>query len=243
MFAGCGQDIQETLAIFDLPFSESIDCEAVMERARQQLVNVSLGLIADLNAAQDNTSSLIEQNRQLAEATVRDGLTGLGNRSALNNELAALERARAKATQAPAYSIMMIDVDHFKNVNDTYGHPAGDDVLRSVSETLSQCARATDFVARYGGEEFCVVLTNAGTAEASSVAERFRAAIERTRIELQDSTLSITASIGVACSDATNRESSSALLQRADNALYAAKRGGRNRVVVDNSDKPCLARS
>lgn len=233
LFKASGTDVQETLAIFDIPHDEQIDCDRILEQARQQLVSVSLTLMADLNAARHNTSSLIEENRQLAEASSRDALTGLANRLTLDRELEALQAARSKSAGSPAYSIMMIDVDHFKNFNDTYGHKVGDDVLRAVAAVLSHSARATDLVARYGGEEFVVVLTNAGEAEAVAIAERFRNAIERQRVELDDRALQVTASIGIASSDSLPAGSSQVdVLIQADAALYAAKRAGRNRVVA-----------
>jgi diguanylate cyclase (GGDEF)-like protein len=233
LFKSCGQDIQETLAIFEIPHNEPIDCERILEQARQQLVNVSLTLMADLNAARTSTNSLLEENRQLAEQSSRDPLTGLANRLTLDRELESLQAARSQSAGSPAYSIMMIDVDHFKSFNDTYGHKVGDDVLKAVAGVLSYSARATDLVARYGGEEFVVVLTNAGRAEAAQVAERFRQAIERQKVELDDRTLSVTASIGIASSDSLPPGSGyHDVMAHADASLYEAKRGGRNRVVV-----------
>ncbi|MCA9149949.1 MAG: GGDEF domain-containing protein [Planctomycetales bacterium] len=233
MFTACGVDLQETLQIFDVALNESIDCERILEIARQQLVNLSLGLVADLTEERTHTTSLQEENKQLARASQEDSLTGLSNRLSLDRELDTLSEARATNSESLPYSIMMIDVDHFKSVNDTYGHAVGDDVLRSVGACLAQCARVTDFVARYGGEEFAVVLTNAGQAEASSVAERFRATIERRQIEYQAGALQVTASFGVASSDmAPPGTDAMTLLNLADQALYQAKHSGRNRVVT-----------
>ena len=121
----------------------------------------------------------------------------------------------------------MVDVDRFKAINDTYGHVVGDQVLQTIAQTLKETARATDFVARYGGEEFTVILSNAGQAEAAAIAERYRAAVENRGIELENKTLSVTASFGLASSDSfpfgTPLES---ILRAADAALYTAKEQG-----------------
>lgn len=233
MFRSCGQDLEQCMAIFDVPVQHEIDCSAILETARQQLVNLSLGLAADLDQARTNTTDLMEQNRQLAKESSTDALTGLYNRKALNAELVALDEARGQSNGYPPYSVLMIDVDHFKRINDTYGHTVGDELLRAVADTLSRSARATDVVARYGGEEFVVVLTNAGQNEAAQVAERFRRAVESHKLPYQDGYLCVTASIGVAYSDALPLTSSfQEVLDAADAALYEAKRAGRNRIAL-----------
>jgi diguanylate cyclase (GGDEF)-like protein len=123
----------------------------------------------------------------------------------------------------------MLDIDHFKSINDQYGHPAGDAVLRALVQTCKAGLRAVDTVARWGGEEFLLVLPGTGAAAAMSVAERLRSDIAAIRVAVPGGALvSLTASIGVAeRADVGQNE----LLRRADMALYAAKTGGRNRVV------------
>jgi diguanylate cyclase (GGDEF)-like protein len=130
-------------------------------------------------------------------------------------------------------SILMLDIDHFKRVNDSFGHTAGDDVLRSVGQVLRDCCRVYDVPGRYGGEEFCVVLPETRVGNTAVVAERIRERMATNRFEVGGDTVVVTASIGVAGIDSIDGEgvvSSSTLIDRADRALYSAKHHGRNRV-------------
>jgi diguanylate cyclase (GGDEF)-like protein len=163
----------------------------------------------------------------LATAMI-DPLTGLNNRGAMSISLTReLERVRRHDDQD--MSVVMIDVDHFKKINDRYGHLAGDDVLRQVSQIIQQSIRGSDACFRYGGEEFVVLLTNTHLALSRAVSERIRAAIEE-NVRLPDKALKVTASFGLAH---YNGESDwPALVARADKALYTAKNQGRNRVVT-----------
>ena len=130
-------------------------------------------------------------------------------------------------------AVMMFDIDHFKQVNDRWGHPAGDDVLRELSERTLRQVRSVDLAARIGGEEFVVVMPETNLAGAAVVADRLRLAVADQPFTLQgyDQKLPVTVSIGVAVTNSSS-ESLEALLKRADDALYAAKNGGRNRVVA-----------
>jgi two-component system, cell cycle response regulator len=163
------------------------------------------------------------------DASTRDGLTGLCNRRHLDERLAA-EVAFARRHGAPL-AIAMADVDHFKRVNDTYGHPAGDAVLRSVAQTLGQVVRTEDVVGRYGGEEFLVVFRATELTRAMTAAGRLRAAIEASAIAVPDGpAIRVTASFGVASLACCEAPEASDLVRRADARLYAAKHAGRNRV-------------
>jgi diguanylate cyclase (GGDEF)-like protein len=155
---------------------------------------------------------------RLTEQALVDGLTGLPNRRAIDESLDA-SVARAARTGAPL-SIAMVDVDHFKAYNDTYGHPEGDRLLAALSATWKAELRGQDTVGRYGGEEFLLLLPGVDTVVAVSVVDRLRTGIAEP----------VTCSFGVATWDGA--ETASALVNRADQALYGAKRGGRNRVVV-----------
>lgn len=188
-----------------------------------------LALIAEQELA---VSQLGESQRALAReldearrSALIDGLTDAWNRRAMD-EILEREFARARREGSPL-TVAMIDVDHFKRVNDLHGHPAGDAVIRGVAARLRGAVRVHDAVGRYGGEEFMVVLGKAGPQEAAIVGERIRAEIARTPI----SDISVTASIGIASLDPADPEAvTSALVAAADRALYRAKHGGRNRV-------------
>lgn len=169
--------------------------------------------------------------RRLYEASVRDPLTGAWNRHHLTTQAEA-EVAFARRHGTPL-SLLVCDIDHFKQVNDRYGHLAGDEVLRTVAAVLGRGLRACDMLARFGGEEFVVVLRGTELRPAAIVAERLRAAVEGTPSRFAEETIGVTLSLGAAALSECREASLPALLQLADTRLYAAKSGGRNRVVVE----------
>lgn len=163
--------------------------------------------------------------RQDAE---QDALTGLSNRRAAARRLGA-ERSRALRQHEPL-SVLMLDLDHFKRVNDRWGHDAGDQVLVAIARLLNEELRGADLAARHGGEEFLAILPDTGPAQALQVAERIRERIARSPTEFSGTTIPITASIGIATLVAD--EAPAALVARADAAMYAAKQAGRNRCLA-----------
>jgi two-component system cell cycle response regulator len=161
------------------------------------------------------------------EMALTDPLTGFYNQRYLMRHL----RGLLATSDHPGISVMMLDVDHFKSINDQYGHPMGDHALKSIAETLRTRTRVFDTIARYGGEEFVVVMPGASPNDAMSAAERLRSAIERMPFSPMPGTNApLTVSIGVSYSDGPN-VTPETLLQAADHAMYQAKRAGRNRVV------------
>jgi len=157
-----------------------------------------------------------------------DALTGLANRRAL---MQMLERGVAHATRTQQEcALLLLDIDHFKAINDTHGHLGGDQVLRHVAEVLRTRVRAQDFVGRYGGEEFMVLLPGTGREGALQLAETLRQAVADSACPLPGGAIATTISIGVCAGAAGLRGSAPALVQCADQALYAAKAAGRNRV-------------
>ena len=167
--------------------------------------------------------------RRMETMATTDGLTGLTNHRTFQERFGdLLERAARHGHRA---AVLLCDVDHFKKVNDTYGHPAGDEVLRRVAKVLQEVARKIDITARYGGEEFAVVLDNADVHQARAVAERLRQEIGKLAIETDKGPLRITESVGVAAFPDDGRDRAT-LIERADTALYHAKHTGRNRVVT-----------
>ncbi|MFN3689981.1 MAG: diguanylate cyclase [Fimbriimonadales bacterium] len=167
---------------------------------------------------------LTEANQLLAQAAVTDGLTGLKNHRAFQESLTSLVQM-AERHQQPL-SLIMLDIDHFKEFNDRFGHPAGDELLKQVAEVLRQSARAYDVAARYGGEEFALLLPNTALDQAVQVAERLRKQISA----IQNPHAPVSASLGVA--SYRFGTAPAALLYEADAALYRAKRNGRNQVCV-----------
>lgn len=171
---------------------------------------------------------LMETIHALEEASVRDALTGLHNRRYFNEAGGQLFANMLRGQLE--IGVAMIDLDHFKRINDSHGHDAGDAVLKGVGRTLAGCIRETDILARMGGEEFCVLLVNTSPAGAAALFERMRAAVESTTIPYSGKELRITASIGVCTMP---RDSLQAMVSAADDLLYQAKNLGRNRVVGD----------
>jgi len=167
---------------------------------------------------------------ELEQMATTDALTGIFNRGHFNQAFE-VEFQRSQRYQLPL-SIIIMDADHFKSVNDDYGHPAGDAFLIALAQTITNVARQTDVVARYGGEEFVVVLPQTDGKEAMIMAERLRESIEVMTIEHEGHAISRTASIGVASLTEVKTEIAGDLLKQADQALYKAKESGRNRVVM-----------
>lgn len=173
------------------------------------------------------TNKAMQQQNQLLETlSITDGLTGLYNRSKLDVILKD-ELARFKRNQRP-FAVLMMDIDYFKTLNDSYGHIAGDEVIAAVAKILSQSIRSVDYAARYGGDEFIIIMVETTADMALKMAERIRSQVNDMRYSANGQIVSVTVSIGVVqCqqSDATP----TAVFARADSALYEAKRAGRNR--------------
>ncbi|OAN51414.1 hypothetical protein A6A04_15955 [Paramagnetospirillum marisnigri] len=167
-----------------------------------------------------------EFERQLEVLATTDPLTGILNRRAF------LERGRALTESAKRYghpmTVMMLDIDHFKQVNDRHGHDTGDEVIRLFVTVVGRCLRQVDVFGRMGGEEFAVLMPETAQKGALIAAERIRAAVELSRLDWEEQSLSVTVSIGAVVGTHTVDEA----LKLADEALYQAKRDGRNRVVL-----------
>ncbi|GAB4367557.1 MAG: hypothetical protein Kow009_04460 [Spirochaetales bacterium] len=172
---------------------------------------------------------LVRANHELERIARHDALSGLLNRITLFNAVDA-EIERALRTGAPLSGVM-IDIDHFKDINDNYGHQCGDDVIRMIGEWLMANLRKYDLAGRYGGEEFFVVLPNTRLDHAVKIAERFRRTVQTYTIRCSSHTIQITASMGVA--EYTRGESRDMWINRCDRAMYVAKHRGRNQVVAD----------
>jgi two-component system cell cycle response regulator len=173
---------------------------------------------------------LRNQLEESVEQAITDALTGLHNRRYLERHLSALLH-QAVATGRPL-SLLLADIDHFKKINDTYGHDAGDAVLREFASRFRRYTRSLDLACRYGGEEFVIVMPGTELRHACQVGERLRACIAAEAFHVHAGTgIPVTASVGLATLESA-RETPESIFKRADNALYAAKRDGRNRVVA-----------
>jgi diguanylate cyclase (GGDEF)-like protein len=185
-------------------------------------------LEATLESQTHYVDELERQQEELQEESSTDALTGLGNRRAfqerLDNELA---RARRGSS---VVALVMLDVDFFKRYNDSFGHPAGDVVLRQLAEVMKRTCRSHDFPARVGGEEFAVILSDSTRESAFVIAERLRRHVQREVWPNRPVTVSV--GVGIADAGASRQE----LMERADAALYRSKRDGRNRVTLQDRD-------
>jgi two-component system, cell cycle response regulator len=178
----------------------------------------------------ERTRELASANERLQELTFTDDVTGLYNQRYLFNRLD--EEFRRARRHKDELAVMMIDIDHFKNVNDTHDHLFGSRVLKRLGECLKQAVRSIDQVVRYGGDEFCVVLPSTKLMDAVQIAERVRSHIEASDVGDHEDTCHVTISIGVAALVESNADSPRALLRAADKALYLAKSSGRNRIAI-----------
>jgi diguanylate cyclase (GGDEF)-like protein len=178
----------------------------------------------------DKTQAELQQKqRELERLTRQDGLTGLFNRNTFV-ELSRRELDRAQR-QGSATTILLLDLDHFKRVNDTWGHPAGDAVLRHVATLASTTVRSTDLVGRLGGEEFIVLLPNTSAEAGRKLAEKLRVRLEASVVLWEGTRIPVTASIGLSNTTVEEKRDFDTLYTEADKALYLAKQRGRNRVV------------
>jgi diguanylate cyclase (GGDEF)-like protein/PAS domain S-box-containing protein len=198
------------------------------------IVDADGKLVAVVETLRDVTD---EKRAQVAleQLATRDGLTGLANRRCFDVTLSA-EWQRALRNQQPL-SLLMVDVDNFKQYNDAYGHLGGDECLQRIASAVSSEMRANDLVARYGGEEFAVILPNQSLKGAAIVAERIRCRVEQLRLpNLGSKQHVVTVSIGAATALASVETDPSQLVATADSALYRAKHMGRNRISLPGAD-------
>ncbi len=223
--------------LFDMKLGTPDEIASVLDQATETLVMVTMRAARQIDSAHDAIDSLEHKTRVLQEASQRDTLTNLYNRARFDAYIVE-EFAVAQRTGKPL-SVIMADVDHFKRVNDTHGHPVGDRVLIAVAQALGGRLRPRDLVARYGGEEFVLVLPETDAPGSEVVAERIRKKIEGVRHEIAGKEpLLVTMSFGCATLVPATFGTGAELLAAADQALYAAKHAGRNRVVLHQSISP-----
>jgi len=222
--------------IFITALSEAADETRGLELGAADYITKPFNLSV-VKARVNTQLHLKRQSDMLASLAFKDGLTSINNRRSYDDRLQ-IEWTRGQRALEPL-SLMMIDVDHFKLYNDTYGHALGDECLKQIAQTLQQCtSRATDFVARYGGEEFVILLPNTNLEGGLQLAERIRQAVHQRNIEHRSSPVAdcVTLSIGLVTRKPGLEMEMSQFKEAADKMLYQAKHDGRDRVVGELLD-------
>jgi two-component system, cell cycle response regulator len=231
LLADIGSRTKEVATLFEINIGSPAAYEAILKRANEALVEMTLQSQAQATALQEKASTLVQQNEQLRYKAETDALTGLANRARFDQFIA--EQMHIADESGRPLSLLMMDIDKFKGVNDKYGHPTGDKVLKSIGRLLGTAARSQDLAARYGGEEMVLVLPGTAKATAAAIAESIRRAICAKPIPIDNGTLPVSASIGVATFEPGSLLKTPAhLVKAADMAVYAAKHSGRNCVRV-----------
>ncbi len=236
---GLADEVKQVAEFFGLPLEGTQNYSELLMAANIELGKINLTyeqmnreLVAAKRRAEELAEQLAEANRKLQQMANIDGLTNVFNRRVFEN-LITREFYRSHRYGHPL-SCLMIDLDHFKLINDNEGHLVGDQVLREVANLLKSSLRKTDFLARYGGEEFVIILPEAGPTAAKLLAEKLRKAVENKVFDIEGRTINVTISVGCATyNEEYPIESEEELVHRADEHLYQAKRNGRNRVWTD----------
>ena len=233
-----GEKAREVMEHFAIKPGDMKPFSQIMQEAVEELGRLNFSyeqIVLELKQAKQNAEllavNLKQANDKLRELAFRDELTGLYNHR-YYQEVIASELNRSIRYKHPL-SLLLIDIDFFKNVNDTFGHIVGDRVLQEVSQTMVKLVRQSDIVARYGGEEFAIVMPETGKVGGKVIAQRVRRGIEQHQIKNNNQSISVTVSIGLVSTDMDNVEiTREALIAQSDKALYKAKRNGRNRVEI-----------
>ena len=239
LFAGLEERLTETASLFAVKVGETIDYDSLQAEAASRLAELTIQAEVEriessrlMEEAQGEAQRLSDERAAILEVAATDSLTGLANRATFDARLGE-ELARAEAMRQPL-GLVMLDLDHFKAVNDAHGHQAGDAVLRSAAESMRRVAGAQGLVARYGGEEFAVILPNRGAGETRTLAEDLRRAIGSREVVHEKQRLRVTASLGCSCQEPGGLPLRPAdLVAEADRWLYRAKRAGRDRVLME----------
>ena len=230
---GLEAGIHETAEMLSVQFPDQHSHEEILDRARRQIVHISLGTAVDLRQERQRNEALVCETRDLRERATTDALTGLPNRAAFDEALAYEVRSRIVGRLPRALGLVLLDIDKFKNFNDTHGHQTGDEVLRMVGGVLLRATRKGDLAARYGGEEFVVLAPQTTPFGLRILCERLRERVQAGALEVDGMRLSVTACFGAACiTGFKQHEDGAALLKLADRFLYRAKKNGRNRCEV-----------
>lgn len=226
--------VKETADLLQFQFPQTQAYTELLLEATRGMQQLTMEANTVIVESTRKLEALSKRNVELQQEAETDALTGLPNRGMFDQML--LRRIEANAVLASethTMGVLMVDLDHFKQVNDNYGHPVGDEVLRVIGGILDRQTRGEDIPARYGGEEFVILLSQANDFEIGIVADRLRANIAGAEIELSDGAmLPVTASVGGALFGEIENETPETLMERADRRLYQSKQDGRNRVTT-----------
>jgi diguanylate cyclase (GGDEF)-like protein len=228
---GMARELPEVFGLFEVELSEPEEVERILAEAREAMLMASLESAEEARQKEEQAQQMARRILELTREAERDGLTQLMNRASFEK---ALEGVFAEARNAGAsLAVVFCDLDHFKKINDTYGHLAGDEVLRAFAGLLGRMSRSGDVAARYGGEEFVLLLRGVGAEEAEVVSQRIRESLAAGPIDLgNDQEAPVTVSIGYAVQTPSGPfKRAGELIAAADANLYLAKSRGRNRVV------------
>jgi diguanylate cyclase (GGDEF)-like protein len=213
------QQAADTFPIFDIEFKNQSEYTQLLETAKTELTNLSTSLINDILDQR-------QENSLLRKQVVRDSMTNLFNHQHFR-ELLAQELSRSERYNNPL-SLIFSDIDNFKSINDTYGHLAGDHVIKAIAGCLRKELRESDLISRYGGEEFAIILPETEKEGAMQVAERLRKAIGSLIVFHDDKYIQATMSFGIVANDPSDKTSLDETIKKADIALYEAKAQGRD---------------
>ncbi|KJU84513.1 sensory box/GGDEF family protein [Candidatus Magnetobacterium bavaricum] len=213
----------------DYMFQDCTFLPILDENAQVTSICIIVQDMTDIAISQKMIDEVLDANKMLQQLSYYDGLTGIYNRLYIE-KLLEKEFDKASAYNTP-FSVVMFDLDHFKRVNDTYGHLAGDDVLKSVAKTVGNHIRQTDVLGRYGGEEFLIIVPDMPQSELILFCQQIRASVEKTAIQYEEIEIMVTLSIGIATYRGDMRDYFQ-VIHEADIALYQSKKLGRNRVTA-----------
>jgi len=234
-------EVQRTVALASPEFDDLADSfevgaispdsfDDIVRSAQAGLARMTLDIVSQIGEEQLRNDELVETNQELAEAAATDGLTGLPNRRTFDAFLSNQIGSRLRHDRASAIGLILMDLDHFKQVNDTYGHAVGDEVLIEVGKRLSNGSRRGELVARTGGEEFALIMPEIEPKDLAGAGERIRRMMADQPVQTTAGVLAVTFSIGAAWTIEVNSSTEQELYQVADAALYTSKENGRNQV-------------
>lgn len=229
------EDVQGTATLLTFEFPAGASHHQLLAEATLRMQNLTMETVSAIQGGVSANEALKERNDELEVRTRHDHLTGLLNRGAIDQLIEDEIKRRAVAPNTDLLGLLMLDIDHFKSVNDTHGHVVGDEVLRQVAQAISDASRRGEHVARYGGEEFVLLMPRTELDEMQLAAERIRRAVASLAVDIPGGELSVTISVGgAAVRNPTGLSTAVAVLERADAGLYESKQTGRNRSTIDH---------